>query len=319
MTPGDRIGPAASGPTRSAAREAAGSEYDAAALDRRAPLGADALAELLRDTNPDTLGLAGLTLPQDISIGGSHRRKRSEGEMGLRGATAYGSTTYGHLRGDDLAEYDCREDFAAWVVRRAGLEWQLEEEQAWRVAGHRIDVTLWQDDAERFVLLIRRGWPPPDAPASLCLAEVVQAAVGGELPKRTAGRKSPELSRWKARALIEAGLYPRPPVSLAPLLARAPLSAGATWALVGDLLAARRVTEPGDDVTPLNIPFLLKWAGWLPQLDGLREGTVKSGRGWLARNRYLTDAGPVAPGPFGNPLKGWRVALLAETRGSVIA
>jgi hypothetical protein len=137
----------------------------------------------------------------------------------------------------------------------------------------------------------------------------------GELPTRNEdGRPSPQLPRWKVRALVEARIVPMPPAPLAALPAHAPTAADAVWALVGDLLAVRRLREPGETTLPLSIPFLTDWASWLPHLGPPTAQTVASGRKWLVRNGYLTDAGPCGPGRLGKPLKAWRVRMAAEER-----
>jgi hypothetical protein len=176
-------------------------------------------------------------------------------------------------------------------------------EQQWTIAGASIAVVLWRDQGGRHVILIRRGWPEPPSPRALILAEVYRAAVTGELPRRT-GRRSPEVARWRWRALVEAGLVPPATTALPPLPPDAPSSVVRTWGVIRHLLSVRRLEGEAEAPMPLSAPFLARWARGV---EPVTEGEIAYAKSWLRERGLIQEAGEV-PSRRGRPLKLWKVA-----------
>ena len=217
------------------------------------------------------------------------------------------------MKREALRALDRDREFAAAVLGLAGLT-LAQQRQEWRVGAHVLSVTPWLDKDDRYVLLVRSGWPAP-APKSLALAQVYAVSMTGELrdfkrrrtvmrggKKDSVPKPSPELARWKARAAQEFGMVERPDVAMPTLTPDAPETAALTWKVIESLLQARRVVEEGDDVEamPLVAPFLARWSG-------LDEDLLIAGRRWLDRHGYLVRVGEL-PTAAGKPMVLWQVA-----------
>jgi hypothetical protein len=202
-----------------------------------------------------------------------------------------------------LRDFDSRWDFASFVLKRADLRAALDERQQWRVGPAELVVSVWLDPRSTYVLRVRAGWPMRPARRALTLAEVFAATVAGLLKSRY---KSSELTRWKARALIESGLVPAPVVVLEPLPASAPLAARSTWTVIESLIAARRLLgeEPGTPLV-LSAPWLVLWARGL--VDGVDEPVIRSGKRWLERHGPIVRRIETVPGRFGRRAQLWHV------------
>jgi hypothetical protein len=202
-------------------------------------------------------------------------------------------------RNEQLVAYDRLPEFASWVMGKAGLTATLGEKQVWRVGDAAIVVELWRSDSLEYVLLVRREWPVASEPKSLCLAEAFAVAT----TQRVRRMRAPELSRWKWRALLEAGLVERPDVRLAALPEDASAAATATWRAIDLLLVARVLS--GDAPTapmPLVAPFLAGW-GQLP------EQTVRAGKLELEKRGFIRHVEDVSSNFPDRPTKLWAVRL----------
>jgi hypothetical protein len=199
------------------------------------------------------------------------------------------------LRGDDLARHDADERLVSHVSHQAKLLFELDLRQEWRVGDAEVAVQWWLDDNGYYVLLVLADWPTTPAPKALKIAEVFAVTVTGELRKLN----RPTMGRYKLRALIDAGIIPKPkPVPLIPLVNPTP-QAQATWGAIGKLLAVRRLTEAPGEPIALSTPWLSNWSG-------VSEPVLRSGKRWLEKHGYIEHVGDGPGRP--RPLKYWRVA-----------
>ena len=197
-----------------------------------------------------------------------------------------------------LASFDHCADFACFVVRRAGLVCVLGQRQGWVVGGHELTVELALDKAARNILFVRDGWPSsPDLRLrkSLCLAEVFAITTTGEVRDY----RGPELARFKAMALVEAGIVPAPDLTLPPLPDDAPAAAVVTWDLIGEVARIRVVTGDRGPM-PLVAP-------WLASLNGTSVDVIRAGKRWLEQHGRIGRTGE-APGRFGKHTILWKIA-----------
>ena len=199
----------------------------------------------------------------------------------------------GGLHGEALAAYDKEAAFAAFVLGEAGLELALGRRQPWLIGELELAVEVWVDERDFYVVGLLDGWPHEvrrqhgKAPASLALAELFATSWAGTpcLPGRS------ELSRWKRRALLQAGIVTRPAVALPALDDGAPVHARETWEGIGELVAVRALTEQVGDPVPLSAPFLSRWCP-------LERHAVRRGKTWLENRGFIERAGE---GEFGHP------------------
>jgi hypothetical protein len=209
------------------------------------------------------------------------------------------------LTGETLFGFDGETVFGRFVLETvAGLRCIDGERQSWAVGGHAMTVEVALD-RERYiyVLWVREGWPArPIRRSPLCLAEVYAIVVTGAVREF----KKPELAHFKVRAVLDAGLWSRPDVALAPLPENAPASAAATWRLVREVLEVRDAQGRGGQPVPLSAP-------WLAALCGIERSTVEAGKRWLARHGFITHVAD-AEGSFGHPLKLWDVSRVTHAR-----
>lgn len=201
------------------------------------------------------------------------------------------------LRGDALQAFDDKPAFAEWVLARAGLNAVVGDRQTWQVGGRDLTVQLNIDRRYVYVLYLLAGWPPDLKPRrSLSLAEVYAVTLTGTVRIFN----GPELSRFKAKALLDAGLVTAPALTFAPLPDGAPASAVETWELIRDVLEVRTLQDPA---TALPLPLV---APWLASWNGTAETRIVSGKKWLQRHGHITCVGE-QPGRFGKPTKLWNV------------
>jgi hypothetical protein len=125
------------------------------------------------------------------------------------------------------------------------------------------------------------------------------------------GRKSPQLSRWKAKALIDSGKKDAPRVEMKALPNDAPESARQTWPVVRSLVEVRRLLDDDDDM-PLVVPFLRRWCE-----RTVPEDTLIAGRRWLDRHGYIEHAGEIPTGA-GKPMVLWKVACLPRHEQAIL-
>lgn len=202
------------------------------------------------------------------------------------------------LRGGTLEAFDQDEAFARDVAALIGIDADAGE-SVWRTGDAELTVKLWRGDDDLFVFRLFDGWPEPPAPRAVKLAQAFALATTGTLDLPT----GPELARWKLRLLVTLGRAEAAPVALPELPPDAPEAALLTWAVVGQLLTARRLTEPVGEPITFSAP-------WVARGFALDEALVRRGKRWLERGGYLTRAGTV---PSRNPnarrpTQLWRVA-----------
>lgn len=197
-----------------------------------------------------------------------------------------------------MLDFDASAAFAGYVLTRAGLRCVEGERQAWSVGNHELTVELKLDKARYiYVLWVRDGWPTrPIRRSPLCLAEVYAATLTGEL--RDLG--NPEQGWFKTKAILDAGLHPRPDVRLAPLPDDATSAEWETWEVIRDVVEVRAAQgRPPDEPVPLSAP-------WLASLNGTAENTIRAGKRGLQRRRFITVIDE-RPSKRGRPLQLWRV------------
>jgi hypothetical protein len=207
----------------------------------------------------------------------------------------------GVISGGALEEFDSKSAFGEFVLGRAGLTCLVGERQRWSVGGHELTVELRLDRARCiYVLWVHDGWPTrPVRRSPLCLAEVYAFAVTGTVRKLN---KS-EQGWFKAKAVLDAGLFVRPDVRLAALPADAPTAAVKTWGLIREVeeVRAAQGRDPAEG-TPLVAP-------WLASLNGIPETAIRPGKVYLESIGHIEHIAD-GPGRFGRPLKLW--SLLRE-------
>jgi hypothetical protein len=201
------------------------------------------------------------------------------------------------LEHDRLLDFDSRADFACFVCQRAGLSCVIGERQTWPVGGHELTVELQLDKRAMNVLFVRAGWPlSPELRhrRSLCLAEVYAITITDEIR----AFNKPELARFKAMALIEAGIIEPARVRLPPLAPDAPAAADETWNLIGEVVTIR-ATLGDTGPMPLSAP-------WLAALNGTDQNVIRAGKLWLERRRHIVRTGHIR-GRFGRDTVLWAV------------
>jgi hypothetical protein len=194
----------------------------------------------------------------------------------------------------DLDHFDRDERVAAVLAKTLGIAQPGCPRCTRRLEGADLDVEWWIDEDERYVLMLRGGWPPP-APKSLCLAQVFAIWVLGE-PKQERG---PSLARWRLRMLVDLGFIDPADVRLAALPHDADEDAAETWEVIRRLLSYRRLEEPVGEPVALSTPTLAAWF----QTDEL---LLRRGKNWLEKHGFISRAGTLATGRP-RPLILWRV------------
>jgi hypothetical protein len=199
------------------------------------------------------------------------------------------------------------------VCDRAGLSAEVGKRQDWVVGGSTLTVEWWLNERYCYRLLVLEGWPPTEnRRRGLLLAEVFAIALSGVVGDLRERR--PELARWKARLVIEAGLVAAPRVEMKALPADAPESARIAWPVINSVVQVRRLTDDDDADEHDGIPLV---ASYLSRWSGLDESVFVSGKRWLARHAYIEHVGE-APGRFGKPTKLWRVAALPRREQALL-
>jgi hypothetical protein len=217
------------------------------------------------------------------------------------------------VTGRPLPDYDIEPDLHVGVARQMGLRAVPELRQGWKVAGHELEVSWWQEHEILTILLLHDGWPAGLKPRkSLSLAEAFAAAVSNQL-RFELGRV--EHAVWKCRAMIEAGVVPPPSVAFPKLPDEAPQSEKDTWEAITSLALARWLPDdraPGP--MPLADAFLVGWAG-------TTRAVIRSGKRYLELDGLLRRSSKLGPeSSWGKRLTMWDVALVpVGTPGAIEA
>jgi hypothetical protein len=207
------------------------------------------------------------------------------------------------LRGEALERFDCDPAVARAVYETAGLVFEPDLNQMWRVGEHELTVSLWVDPKRRHITHLVGGWPPEitrrrgSTPTDLALAEVYAISLSRVLflPR------GPEMARWKRRLLHDVGLVEAAPVDLRPLPIGSPDSAVTTWQVIQTLLELRGLTDPSDEL-PLSCPFLSRWT----RMD---ENVFRRGKYWLEKQGFIWRTGEAPSRGGGRSTVIWGVAL----------
>lgn len=198
----------------------------------------------------------------------------------------------GNLSDDALRAFDGHQPFARWVVGEAGLQFVLDEKQNWRLGETRLEVSVWLDEDNRYVLRLYEA-----RLKSLCLGELYCASLTGKIQRLN----SVSLAQWKRAALIAAGLARPTEVALAELPPDAPVAARETWRIIEQTLRLRR---PSESELALSAPTISLW--WK-----CSESTIKKGKAWLKRHGYIRRERE-EPSAHIKPMIIWRIRLAGE-------
>jgi hypothetical protein len=239
------------------------------------------------------------------------------------------------VRREDLRRFETDWKPVRFASEVAGLRPELNVRQRWEIDGASPLVSWWRPSNGAYVLRVRADWPGdplpenadedyrPSRPRALTPPQVYAigvmqklVVVRGEWKLGKDGRPlvgkdgkplrqpSPWAARWRNRLYIEAGLVPRPPVTLAPLPSSASPDAVAFWPVVKSLLEARRLTDEDDfdrDQHPLVAPRLAEWAGFDPD-----ENAIRRTKDWLRRHGFIVPVGE-SPSAYAKPTTLWWV------------
>ena len=197
------------------------------------------------------------------------------------------------LSGSALSALDADDTLARFVVERAGLELAEGKAQAWRLSDETISTMLERAEDGRYrAVLAGHETPAP-------LAVIFAAAVSGEFHWLSAAA----FTRWKRRALLEAGLVGMPAVALADLPADISEATRFMWGAI-ELLVRVRVLggERARDALPLSRPFMRRWAP-------LADRPTRTAMETLEGLEYIWRVGRYAKSGGRRPLTLWGVKL----------
>ena len=198
------------------------------------------------------------------------------------------------VSGSELSALDADSTLARFIVERAGLEFAEGRPQLWRLSDETISTILERADDGRWRAVLAGH----EAPAPL--AVIYAAAVSGEFHWLSAA----VFTRWKRRALLEAGLVGMPAVSLADLPADGVSdSTRFMWGAI-ELLVRVRVLggDRARDALPLSRHFLRRWAP-------LADRPTRTAMETFERLEYIWRVGRYAKSGGQRPLTLWGVRL----------
>lgn len=195
-----------------------------------------------------------------------------------------------------LDQFDQRLDVAVAVAKRAGLPVTPGRSGLLRLTDAVLDLSIWQEPGGgRWVFRVNAGWPTIPARESLIVAELYTLLLRSEC--KLFPPRSPLLARVRCMMLIDLGFVEAPDPGLAPLPADASADETATWQAVERLLAARRLSDPEEELFPFSAT--------VSRLLGVDEKVVRRGKEALERRGYLVRAGST-PSGYPHPTVLWR-------------